>query len=685
MDDKILTTLSEMPIPVPPPESKARAIQAGVQAFVESRDQIARATQEIGPGARPMSSFVHRLWEALMEHRLAFGSALASLLIVSAVSIVLYKKVEEDRIRSISASFAGGAPSGPVDQRRAEALASADSAQVTDPPADAGETVASLPNAEALTVRPDVSRPVPDARKVAVLPEVAPLPPRDIGSAYNRRSFAHSMDQSLEVLSDQRPRVSARAGRDLFQAFESNPTRSVAEHPVSTFSVDVDTASYAFLRRSLTAGVLPPASAVRVEEMINYFAYDYPRPADPETPFSLSVTISPTPWNPHSKLLQIGIMGHENAIAAKPRSNLVFLIDVSGSMSSPDKLPLVKTALRLLVDGLEAEDSVAIVTYAGAAGTALEPTKVVEKRKIFQALDRLSAGGSTAGDSGIRQAYALAEAAFEQGGVNRVILATDGDFNVGPTDIEQLTDLIKKKRRSGIYLSALGFGQGNYNDALMQSLAQNGNGNAAYIDSLREAHKVLVEEASSMLYPIAKDVKLQIEFNPARISEYRLIGYETRALKRTDFGNDLVDAGEVSSGHRVTAIYEITPAGSPQRLVEDLRYRASDAPVPARPSDEYAFLKLRYKLPRETTSRLIDFVISSDLERPSLEDLSHDRRFAVAVAAFGQKLRGNPELDDFSYDRILQLATSARGADPQGYRAEFLTLVRLAQALGGAD
>ena len=487
------------------------------------------------------------------------------------------------------------------------------------------------------------------------------------------------------------PPPQVEENRDRFQKAETNPVKSVKQEPVSTFSIDVDTASYAFVRRTLENGTLPRRDAVRVEEMINYFSYDYPRPQNAETPFRPSIAVYPTPWNQDTLLMHVGIKGHDIVTDEKPRSNLVFLIDVSGSMQSKDKLPLLKSAFRLLVNRLDPDDTVAIVTYAGRAGTVLEPTKVSDKHKILSALDRLRSGGSTAGAAGIRQAYALAQSRFNKEGVNRVILATDGDFNVGISNVDELKRYIEKKRRSGVFLSVLGFGQGNYNDHLMQVLAQNGNGNAAYIDNLREAQKVLVEEAGSTLFPIAKDVKIQIEFNPALVREYRLVGYETRALKREDFNNDRVDAGDIGSGHTVTAIYELTPVGSPAQLVDDLRYRKAETEKQAEvrtddaPASEYAFLKLRYKRPNENKSNLLTVPVTKELLRASTKDLTDDMRFAAAVAAFGQKLRDVPQVEDFSYDAILELASGARGKDRFGYRGEFLTLVRLAKSLAGID
>ncbi|MBU0675542.1 MAG: VWA domain-containing protein [Proteobacteria bacterium] len=467
-------------------------------------------------------------------------------------------------------------------------------------------------------------------------------------------------------------------GRDTFEKFATATVHQVAVDPVSTFSADVDTASYAFVRRQLNNGVLPQKNAVRVEEMINYFEYDYPTPTMAEKPFQPTVAVYPTPWNASTKLLHIGIKGYTLPQAAKPVSNLVFLIDVSGSMNSPDKLPLAKNALRMLVDTLDPRDTVGLVVYAGAAGVVLEPTAVKEKGKILAALDNLSAGGSTAGGQGIRLAYALAERNLIKDGVNRVMLFSDGDFNVGIIDREELKSFIEKQRQSGICFSVFGFGQGNYNDALMQALAQNGNGNAAYIDTLNEARKVLVDQASATLFTIATDLKFQVEFNPALVKEYRLIGYETRALNQADFNNDRIDAGDIGSGHRVTAIYEITPVASPAGLIDDLRYsqpeKKSDAPA----TGEYAFLKIRYKLPGESQSRLLTQPVDQGNEYQSLAQVPTDLRFASAVAAFGQLLRGGDYTTTFGYPQIIDLANGAKGADSFGYRAEFINLVRLA-------
>lgn len=486
----------------------------------------------------------------------------------------------------------------------------------------------------------------------------------------------YSGDQGVQRWKDQ-----TYVGRDQFEKITPNPVKLVSDEPVSTFSIDVDTASYAFVRRALNNGHLPRKDAVRVEEMINYFDYDYPLPEERTAPFKPFCAIFPTPWNSDTRLLHIGIKGYDIVPDKKPRSNLVFLIDVSGSMESQDKLPLLKNSLRMLVDSLEPDDSVAIVVYAGAAGTVLERTMISEKGKILAALERLKAGGSTAGGEGIALAYSLAEADYDPEAVNRVILATDGDFNVGIRNPETLKDFVERKREKGIFLSVLGFGQGNYNDALMQKLAQNGNGNAAYIDNLNEARKVLVDEAAGTLFTIAKDVKIQVEFNPATVAEYRLIGYETRLLNRADFKNDRVDAGDIGSGHSVTAIYEITLQGSRGRLIDDLRYRFDERAgnVKQGKSPEYAFLKIRYKLPDEDSSREISTPIDKGMEFTDISHLPEDVRFAAAVASFGQLLKDDIHIKEFSYDDVIRLGRGAVGNDLFGYRTEFLNLARLAK------
>lgn len=460
------------------------------------------------------------------------------------------------------------------------------------------------------------------------------------------------------------------AGGEEYANEAPSPLKITSEEPVSTFSIDVDTASYAVVRRDLKSGYMPNPDAVRIEEMVNYFPYAYPAPEGPH-PFAPTVSTMQTPWNAGTQLVQIGIQGE--IVDERPPLNLVFLIDTSGSMSDPDKLPLLKQSLRLMLSELRPEDEVAIVAYAGSAGEVLAPTKAADRATILAALDRLDAGGSTAGAQGIELAYQVAERMFDDGEVGRVLLATDGDFNVGIHDPDQLKDYIANKRDTGTYLSILGFGRGNLDDATMQALAQNGNGQAAYIDTLGEARKVLVDQLSGALFPLADDVKIQVEFNPAQIAEYRLIGYETRALKREDFNNDKVDAGEIGAGHQVTAIYEVTPVGSDAVLTDALRY----APAPeVGGSDEIGFLKLRYKRPGEDISTLIETPITA-----GSGDAGVEQQFAAAIAGFGQLLREDKYLGDWTYSDAIALANNAKGSDPYGYRAEAVTLMRLAESL----
>lgn len=469
---------------------------------------------------------------------------------------------------------------------------------------------------------------------------------------------------------------------DQFEQFEDNGVVSVADAPVSTFSIDVDTASYTYMRRALQEGRLPNPDSVRIEELINYFDYDYAAPTDPSEPFLTDIEVMPSPWDAGKQVIRIGLQGYEAPAAMRDPVNLVFLLDTSGSMDAPDKLPLLKSAFRLLVDQLGADDTISIVTYAGSAGTVLEPTPASERRTILNALDRLDAGGSTAGAAGIEAAYRLAEEGETEGVTSRVILATDGDFNVGISSPDALKDLIEQKRDAGIFLSVLGFGTGNLNDAIMQSLAQNGNGTAHYIDNFREAQRVLVDEVGATLMPIASDVKVQVEFNPAEVAEYRLIGYETRALNREDFNNDRVDAGDVGAGLSVTALYEITPVGSDSVLVDPLRYGDEETSEVANSAEgELAFFKLRYKLPGENESQLYTEPVTDDMAVASIDEADEDARFALAVAAFGQVLRHNVSTGEMSFDEIRDLAAGARGEDEDGYRAEFLSLIDLAESL----
>lgn len=469
--------------------------------------------------------------------------------------------------------------------------------------------------------------------------------------------------------------------RERYGAIEENGVRQVAQAPVSTFSVDVDTGSYSNVRRMLNAGRLPPSDAVRVEELINYFPYDYAPPTDGK-PFAVHTAMAPAPWQPGNVLLRIGIKGQDVARASLPPANLVFLVDVSGSMHSADKLPLLKSSLKLLVGALRPQDRITLVTYAGTTRVALPPTPGSDKTAIAAAIDQLVAGGSTAGASGIALAYQAVQQSFIPGGINRVLLATDGDFNVGITDFRQLKNLVEEKRKSGVSLSTLGFGTGNYNDQLMEQLADAGDGAYSYIDNLMEGNKVLVSEMSSTLATIARDVKIQVEFNPATVREYRLIGYENRLLAREDFNNDKVDAGDIGAGHTVTALYELTLADH-AGLIDDLRYQPAAqlaSGTAGGRADELAHVKLRYKRPGATASELTDVTVSRASVRP-LASGDADFRFAAAVSGFGQVLRGGKFTGNWNYDDAIALAQDARGTDRFGYRGEFLKLAALARSL----
>jgi Ca-activated chloride channel family protein len=451
-----------------------------------------------------------------------------------------------------------------------------------------------------------------------------------------------------------------------YAALPPNEVKSVALDPLSTFSIDVDTGSYTNVRRMLNQGQRPPADAVRAEEFINYFDYDYPLPTERSAPFSVTTELAAAPWNADRQLLLIGLKGYELPAQHLPKSNLVFLLDVSGSMNEATKLPLLKESLKLLVQQLDADDSVAIVVYAGAAGMVLPPTPGNERERIMAALDSLSAGGSTNGGEGINLAYALAREAYIEGGINRVILATDGDFNVGTTSTDQLKQLVEAQRSDGVSLTTLGFGQGNYNDELSEQLANIGNGNHAYIDTLAEARKVLVEARSATLFTIAKDVKIQIEFNPQQVSEYRLIGYQNRRLANADFNNDAKDAGEIGAGHEVTALYEL-----------NLGPAARAQPTTTQFGDSLALLKLRFKQADADQSQLLQFAVRAAEAQTDSERL----RFAAAVAAFAELLRGTELATGFDYAAVSRLASGARGADTFGYRREFLDLVAKAARL----
>ncbi len=471
------------------------------------------------------------------------------------------------------------------------------------------------------------------------------------------------------------------ANTEKYAERSDNPVQRASEQPVSTFSIDVDTGSYSNVRRMIRQGVRPPADAVRAEEFINYFDYGHPAPASLATPFRATTELAPAPWNAQRQLLMIGIKGYDVDRSELPPANLVFLLDTSGSMNSPDKLPLLKQSFAELVQQLRPQDRVSIVVYAGSAGLVLPPTPGDRKHEILAALERLQAGGSTNGGDGIRLAYAMARQGFVKDGVNRVILATDGDFNVGTVDGGSLETMVADQRRSGIALTTLGFGTGNYNDHLAERLADAGDGNHAYIDTLLEARKVLVEEMSSTLLTIARDVKIQVEFNPAVVAEYRLIGYENRLLQREDFANDRVDAGDIGAGHEVTALYEITLVGSGAERLPPLRY-GRQGPPDARSAEELAHLRLRYKRPGESQSRLIQ----TPILRASLKPRPSDSlRFAATVAAWADALRGGRHLDGWSWQSIAEQAAVPGASDPWGLRREFAGLVADSRALVDPD
>ncbi|XXF07152.1 von Willebrand factor type A domain-containing protein [Pseudomonas sp. D2-3] len=511
------------------------------------------------------------------------------------------------------------------------------------------------------------AKPAPTTESPPVGPAIVPAPMMTRVAAPAAREYAY--------------RPPAEASRERYQRLAANPVQSVAEAPVSTFSIDVDTGSYANVRRFLSEGRLPPAEAVRLEELVNYFPYAYPLPTS-SAPFGVGAELAVTPWNPQSRLLRIAIKASDRQVEQLPAANLVFLVDVSGSMDRPDGLPLVQSTLKLLVDQLRAEDRVSLVVYAGDSSVVLEPTAGSQKAQIRAAIEQLRAGGSTAGESGIQLAYRQAQKGYIQGGINRILLATDGDFNVGVSDFESLKALAADKRKSSISLTTLGFGTGNYNEQLMEQLADAGDGNYAYIDNLREARKVLVEQLSSTLATVARDVKVQVEFNPAQVSEYRLLGYENRALKREDFSNDKIDAGDIGAGHSMTALYEIVPVGNPGWL-EPLRYRQVAQP-PAGDS-ELAWLRIRYKTPEQNHSRLLETAVEAPASIAPITKASEDLRFAAAVAAFAQQLSGGPYTGHFDWAATAALARGSRGDDPFGLRNEFVQLVELAQSLQTAD
>ena len=659
--------------PRAPEATRKRAIADAMAAFDREFQGTGDEARQRGRVPKRGTSWIRRLAMPLSRPSLAFAGGAA---VVALAGIVSHQMLLTPRLEpSDMGRVAGDSP----------ALSIEESVSVVpvEPTAPKAREYARRRLVEAREIESAARKRAADAVRSTAYPAQSPAatPSAPVSTAELAVASSRAPAAFKSRAPESSPGAHVEQGRDRFTEFDTNPVKVVAEEPVSTFSIDVDTASYGFMRASLNSGYLPDEDSVRTEELVNYFPYDYAPPVTRDEPFATHVSVMPAPWNESARLLHIGIKGYELDRATAPRANLVFLIDTSGSMDQPNKLPLLINSFELLLSALAPEDRVAIVAYAGSAGVVLEPTLVSDRAAILTGLEHLSAGGSTAGAEGIRAAYLLAEQHRIEGGVNRVILATDGDFNVGISDPGELEEYIARKRTSGVALSVLGFGRGNYNDELMQRLAQNGNGNAAYIDTLSEARKVLLEEASSTLVTIAGDVKIQVEFNPAEVSEYRLIGYETRMLAREDFRNDKVDAGDVGAGHTVTAIYELMPAGSDGARIASLRYGDDSATAKPGFDGELAFLKIRYKLPGATASTLITRPVIASDAFGSVDAAPRDVRFAAAVAGFGQLLRGGRYTGDYGFGDVIALAQGARGDDPFGYRNEFVGLVRLAQSI----
>ncbi|MFN4155431.1 MAG: von Willebrand factor type A domain-containing protein [Paracoccaceae bacterium] len=657
--DKLKAALKAAP--ASDPAAKAAALARAMEAFEDSALARQGFAAPLRPTADPpqragFGSGVRKMLNTLKQKPVLAATTSAAAL---ALGLVVFLPQTEAPPGRMTAPRPSEAPAPATPEQRSE--------QVT--------VTATAPVAEATPAQGSVM-----TRKAA--PADAMSEPA--GGIADLAMEAPEMSPSVAVMTAQDHPAKQPATDEAFANAGDNPVQVTAEAPVSTFSIDVDTASYAVIRSSLMAGSLPDPDMVRVEEMVNYFPYTYPAPEAGEPPFRPTVTVMPTPWNAQTRLVHIALQGRMPEIAARPALNLVFLIDTSGSMNEPDKLPLLKQSLGLLLGELRPEDQVAIVAYAGSAGEVLPPTPASDRATILDALNRLEAGGATAGAEGLTLAYRLAQGMTAAGEVSRILLATDGDFNVGVDDPEGLEAYVARKRNTGVYLSVLGFGRGNLDDAVMQSLAQNGNGMAAYIDTLQEARKVLVDQLTGALFPIADDVKIQVEWNPAQVAEYRLIGYETRALRRQDFNNDAVDAGEIGAGHAVTAIYEVTAPGSPALLHDPLRYGPAVADAMAEgaatgeiveDAPELGFVRLRYKAPRETVSALIEAPIVA------VGEAGADARFAAAIAGFGQLLRGSPYLGGWGWEDAITLAEANRGDDRFGYRIEAVNLMRLAQSL----
>lgn len=679
--------------PAPDADAKARAMALAMENF----DRLQGSTgplrsSEDRPKAGPLNG-VRRMFHYLTSRPALAATTSVAALVIGVAVILPVADLRIGRPTIVEVPEAAAKKAAPVATPESEPVAPSggEVAQLTEEATEAAPPVADAPaSVEEEVVADDLSRmaesdmassaavaePAPEPLTAAPMAEMEAAPAPGLADTEARMRTDAPMDGTLGYVAAPSPDVlpAPVENTEAYSNEAPNPVKVTAEEPVSTFSIDVDTASYAVVRSSLTSGVLPAPDQVRVEEMVNYFPYAYAAPEGDQA-FASTVSVMPTPWNPGTRLVTIGIQGALPAVAERPPLNLVFLIDTSGSMEDANKLPLLKQSLSLMLSELRREDQVSIVTYAGSAGLVLPPTAVADRAAILSSLENLMAGGSTAGAEGLELAYQVAEGMKSEGEVTRILLATDGDFNVGVSDPEGLEAYVAKKRETGTYLSVLGFGRGNLDDAVMQSLAQNGNGTAAYIDTLSEARKVLVDQLTGALFPIADDVKIQVEWNPATVAEYRLIGYETRSLRREDFNNDRVDAGEIGAGTQVTAIYEVTAPGSEALLNDPLRYGAATASGDT--TGELGFLRLRWKAPGEDASTLVETAITGQ------EAGSEETRFAAAIAGFGQLLQGSVYLGDWGWDQAIELAVANRGADAFGYRIEAVNLMRLAQSLSG--
>ena len=657
--------------PAPDPQAKEQALRLAMENFDRLQGSLdpMRLHQDRPQGAGFLTK-VRMMLKTLSSHPiLTATTSAAALLLGVALVLPLTKAPLPLALPKPQTTVVSAAPVQPLEKTQSEVVPNLPTALPAPKPV-LEKPLPPIGRVDAGAVAEKAPVPAPEQPGGAVADQAVPesAPVESFAIAPSAKLAAPAMRMAGAV-ADSAIASAPLPNTEAYANAPQNPVHVTTEEPVSTFSTDIDTAAYSVIRASLNAGQLPPAEAVRVEEMVNYFPYDLPQPKA-DAPFQPSVSVMQTPWNPNTRLVTIALQGR--SVTERPPLNLVFLIDTSGSMEDANKLPLLKQSLALMLPKLQSQDRVAIVTYAGSAGEVLAPTPASDRTTILNALDNLAAGGSTAGAEGLTLAYQVADQMAEKGRISRVLLATDGDFNVGIDNPDDLKTFIAEKRNSGTYLSVLGFGRDNLDDATMQALAQNGNGTASYIDTLSEAQKVLGDQLTGALFSIANDVKIQVEWNPARVAEYRLIGYETRALRREDFNNDKVDAGDIGAGLQVTALYEVAAPGSPAIRNDALRY----APAPTLTgSTELGFLRLRYKEPGQTTSKLIETPITPDApETP-------EAHFAAAIAGFGQLLEHSTYLGTWGYDQAIALATASKGTDPYGYRAEAVTLMRLAQSL----